>query len=407
MTSGVESQKLFERQQKVIPWGSSTISKAATFLPDEPGVIVRGKGCHVWDADGREFIDFRNGLGPITLGYCFPAVDEAVRKQLDCGITFGHPHPLEGEVAEMLCEIIPCAEQARFLKTGGEAIAACIRLARFYTGRSHVIQVGYNGWLNSLSPTGQILPGRTSNESTPGVPEALSLLHHGCEWGNIEKLRSLFERFEGQIAALVVAAAYPDMEKGSTFYPELRQLTHQQGTVLIFDEIVTGFRIARAGVQEYFNVVPDMAVFAKGMANGMPISAYMGRRELMEHFKQVTVSSTYGGETLSLAAARATLGIYRDEDVIGHLWKMGERLKNEGNLLFERYELPIRFVGMSPCFIFQFQPPQGIPLREAFFRSAYRNGLSFYNMVYVNFSHTGRDIDQTVDRLEKVCKDIA
>jgi len=154
------NQEWYERLQQVMPFGSSTCSKKAQYLPDEPSVIVRGKGCRVWDAEGREFIDFRNSLGPITLGYRFSAVDDAIREQLDNGIIFGHPHPLECEVAEMLCEVVPCAEQARFLKTGGEAMAACIRLARAFTGRDHVIQIGYNGWINSLASGARVLPGQ-------------------------------------------------------------------------------------------------------------------------------------------------------------------------------------------------------------------------------------------------------
>ena len=128
-----------------IPWGSSTCSKRARFMPEEPAVIVRGKGCRVWDADGREFIDFRNSLGPITLGYCYEPVNEAVKEQLDKGIVFGYPSPLEAEVAELVCHTIPCAEKARFLKTGGEAIAAVIKSARCVSGHDHVIQIGYNG----------------------------------------------------------------------------------------------------------------------------------------------------------------------------------------------------------------------------------------------------------------------
>src|SRR6476661_4310835 len=151
-----------QRLQDVMPFGSSTSSKAPSLEPEEPSVIARGKGCRVWDDRGREFIDFRNGLGPVTLGYAFPAVNEAIKKQLDNGCVYGHPHPLECEVAEMLRDMIPCAEQVRFLKTGGEALAACIKIARAYTNREHVIQVGYNGWINSLSAGGRILPGQNA-----------------------------------------------------------------------------------------------------------------------------------------------------------------------------------------------------------------------------------------------------
>jgi len=299
------TQQWFERLQRIMPYGSSTCSKRARYRPEEPGVIVRGKGCRVWDADGNEYIDFRNSLGPITLGYQFPAVDEAIRRQLENGIIFGHPHPLECEVAELLCEVVPCAEQARFLKTGGEAMAACIRLARHVTGRDHVIQIGYNGWLNSLAARGRILPGQTVDSAPAGVPACLAALHHACSWNDMEGVRQAFADYPGEIAAVCVASTYSSTTEGQTFYPALRQLTEEQGSLLVYDEIVTGFRIAIGGAQEYFGVTPDLAVFAKGIANGMPLSAYVGKREIMQQMDKVTVSSTYGGESLSLAAAKA------------------------------------------------------------------------------------------------------
>jgi len=202
-----ECERWVERARAVMPWGSSTCSKAPRWLPEEPGAIVRAKGCRVWDADGREFIDFRNAFGPITLGYCYPAVDDAVRRQLESGIIFGQPHPLEAEVAEMVCQVIPCAERARFLKTGGEAIAACIRLARFHTGREHVVQVGYNGWLNSIARGGRALPRVVNTSGAPGVPEALCGLHHSCRWNDAAKLTELFDTMGSRIAALVIAAS--------------------------------------------------------------------------------------------------------------------------------------------------------------------------------------------------------
>ncbi len=297
--TGFDNEFYGERQSRFIPGGSSTCSKRARFQPQEPPVIVRGKGCRVWDGDGREFIDFRCALGPISLGYCHPSIDQAIRKQLEKGIVFGYPHPLEGEVAEMLVEIIPCAEQARFLKTGGEAIAATIKIARAATGRNQVIQIGYNGWLNSLSATGMVLPNQKSAQNLPGVPAAWSQLHHGCRWNHPEDLEAVVQTIGNDLAAIVVAADYYNLEEGRIFYPWLRKFADQHGAVLIFDEIVTGFRWAIGGVQEYFQVIPDLAVFAKGLANGMPLSVYCGRAELMQTLKTATVSTTYGGETLS------------------------------------------------------------------------------------------------------------
>ena len=396
-----------ERLQQVMPWGSSTCSKAPRFAPEEPRVIVRGKGCRVWDADGREFIDFRNALGPITLGYGFPAVDAAIREQLDSGIVFGHPHPLECEVAEALCRAIPCAEQARFLKTGGEALTACIRLARYVTGREHIVQLGYNGWLNSLAAGGALLPGQQTASAPPGIPAALSALHHSAPWNDIAALETLFAAYPNQIAAVVVAADYASMAAGATFYPALRKWTQEQGSLLVYDEIVTGFRVAVGGVQEYFGVRPDLAVFSKGIANGMPLSAYVGRREIMAALDKMIVSSTFAGETLSLAAAKASLRTYETEDVIGHLWRQGETLWSGLNALFARYSLPAQARGLWPCPQITFSGSDSGLTREAFFRAAYRNGVSLYDVSYVNFSHRDADIAETLERLETACKEVA
>jgi len=393
-----------QRLNHIMPFGSSTCSKAPKLLPEEPQVIVRGDGCRVWDDQDREFIDFRNSLGPITLGYKFPAVDEAIRKQLDNGIIFGHPHPLECEVAELICAVIPCAEQARFLKTGGEACAAAIKAARCYTGRDHIIHVGYSGWLNALAKAGATLPGRTAVDYPAGVPHTLSDLHHMSPWNDVDALNKWLSEYEGKVAAVIVAASYADMDKGESFYPRLRQLTHKHGIVLIFDEIVTGFRIAIGGVGEYFDVKPDMAVFAKGIANGMPLSVYCGNRELMGAINNALVSTTYGGETLSLAAAKAAITTYREQDVVGHIWKTAEGLWSKFNDMARGHGLPIGLKGFWPCPMFAFEDAE---IAEPFFRAAYAHGLSLYNVPYVNFSHKQPDVDEALTRFDAALKELA
>ena len=400
------SQEWTARMRAVIPWGSSTCSKAPLYAPDEPEVIVRGRGCRVWDAVDREFIDYRNGLGPVTLGYCFEAVDDAIRQQLASGIIFGHPHPLECLVAEQLAKSIPCADRVRFLKTGGEAVAACIRLARSHTAREHVVQIGYNGWLNSLAGGARFLPNQTAVSVPPGVPKALSELHHACAWNDTETLEKLFSGMGDRIAALVVAADYSRIEEGETFYPYLRRLADRHGTVLIFDEIVTGFRVALAGVQEFFGVKPDLAIFAKGVANGMPLAVYCGRGEIMDRLDRTVVSSTYGGEVLSLAAAQATIETYLKKDVVSHLWKIGGHLKSGLGELFGKYGLPFSVRGFPPCFMIVPEKDAPPNLSEKLFRAAYRNGVSLYSVVYANFSHQESDVDETMERLGKALKSL-
>jgi len=407
--------KTFNREEYLkeaeyyIPWGSSTCSKAASFHPYDPAAIVRGKGCRVWDIEGREFIDFRNGLGPVTLGYAYDEVNDAVKEQLEKGVVYGNPSVLELELAKVVCDVIPCAEMVRFLKTGGEAIAAAIRLARAYTGRDHVIQVGYNGWLNTLASKCAPLPGGMGTSAGSGVPEALGSLHHSAPYGNVEAMKALVEQYSGNVAAIVVAAAYTDAEIGKTYYPALRKICDDNGIVLIYDEIVTGFRVALAGVQELYGVTPDLAVFSKGMANGMPLSVFCGKRDIMKLCAKgggCVISSTFSGDALALAASLATINIYRRDNVIGHLYKMGRKLKDGANKLFGEYNIPIEAVGFDcfPSFAAKSGAPAGIV--NDMLMECYKNGISFYHVAYVNFSHKESDIDEVLAKLKLVCEAI-
>ncbi len=402
-----------ELAEKYIPWGSSTCSKAPSpaMRPYEPCAIDHGKGCRLWDIEGREFIDYRNALGPITLGYAYPEVNAAVAEQLDKGILFGHPSPLEAELAALICELVPCAEMARFLKTGGEALAATIRIARGYTGKDHIIQVGYNGWLNSLASNGRVLPNQVGTSPKSGVPANLSALHHAAHWNDVEGIKSIFDQYNDNVAAIVIASTYDDVEAGSSFYPEMRKLADERGALLIFDEIVTGFRVAIGGVQEFFGVTPDLAVFSKGMANGFPLSVYCGKKEVMMQCAPrggAVISSTFAGDSMSLAAALATIRIYLRDDVIGHLKRYGTLLGDGLKALFAKYELPLRIAGYDSfpaLFPRDSSAPSGIV--NLFTKYCYKYGVSPYTVFYVNFSHKEADILETLEKVELACKDLA
>lgn len=400
MTTEVErsvarSWELYDLAQQVIPLGTQTHSKAPreALRGVEPCYLVRGDGCRVWDADGNEYIDFRNGLGPITLGYRFPAVDEAVKEQLESGIVFSYPHPLEVEVAQRLVEVLPCAERVRFLKTGGEAMAAAHRLSRAFTERELILTCGYHGWVNTMA--------------RGGVPEATRKTYMALPWGDIGPYEAAFEAAPDEIAAVSVACAYAEVEQGRSFLKALRKLTEQRGAVLIFDEIVTGFRLRRAGAQEYFGVIPDLAVFAKGLSNGVPLSCFVGQAAVMETVKDCVVSSTFGGDTLGLAAARAVLDVYEREDVIGTLWKRGEQLHEGFNACSERLSLPVSFVGAPPVGQLVFDHPEAGRLFLRFNEEVLKRGIIVYSVCYTNFSHTEADIDQAVRAMGEALEVIA
>ena len=400
--SGSETHGWRERALAVMPVGSSTTSKAPTLLPEEPEVIVRGKGSRVWDDRGREFIDYRCALGPVTLGYGDPAVDAAIRAQLDDGILFGHPHPREITTAELFCSLVPGMEAARFLKTGGEALAAVIRIARACTGRDRVVQIGYNGWLNSLAPGARVLPGATS-DAVPGVPAALAALHHTVDWEDRATLDALFAAHGSEIALILVAADYPHVPEAAGFYRALRDLADRHGALLAYDEMVTGFRVAVGGMAEATGVLPDLSVFGKGIANGMPLSVYGGRREVLGVLDrgEVVVTSTYGGETLSLAAATATMTAFRDHGVLTHLHAIGARLQEGMNALFAAADVPLRLQGHPSCP--QFVGDQAV--LSSFLRASFARGLSFYRVVYVTAAHSTDDVDETLRRVESILRE--
>ena len=404
----MNNQYYDEMLNTYIPWGSSTCSKHATLTPEEPAVIISGKGCRLKDANGKEYIDFRNALGPISLGYNYEPVNAAIREQLEKGILFSYPSELEAEVAKAVTEVIPCAEQARFLKTGGEACAACIKGARFITGHDHVIQIGYNGWLNSLASNAMVLPGRKGTSGNTGIPAEFSSLYHATPWNNVEKVEELGKQYGDNLAAVIVAANYDTMDAAKTFYPFLREFTNRYGAALIFDEIVTGFRIALGGVQEYYGVTPDMAVFAKGIANGMPLSVYCGSAKWMKAFAPggATVSSTYGGEALSLAAAKKVIEIYHTEDVIGHLWRMGARMWGGLQAIFEKYDSPVRMGCFDRPVGFYNTIDKQVERRVKMERAIYNAGVILYHGGYVNYSHQEADIDEALERIEGAIKNI-
>ena len=376
-----KSWELHERAIKVVPMATQTHSKAPrqALREVEPCFLVRGDGCRVWDVDGNEYIDFRNGLGPVSLGYAYPSVNEAVARQLQDGVVFSYSHPLEVEIAERLVDIIPCAERVRFLKTGGEAMAATHRLARGFTGRDHILTCGYHGWVNSMGK---------------GVPTPTKSTYTALPWGNIDAFQTAIDaQGADNIAAISVACDYAGVEQGHQFLPALRTMCDRIGAVLIFDEIVMGFRLRRAGAQEYFGVTPDLAVFAKGISNGVPLSTYLGRADIMDAVEKVVISSTFGGDTLGLAAAGAVLDIYEQEDVIGELWARGEQLHTGFAALAESQGVEANFAGLPPVGMLQL--PDGVD-RLQFEGACLNRGVITFSVYSPSYSHSEADIDEAL-----------
>ena len=335
------SAELEARARKVITCVTQTASKRPeAYAPGQfPTYLERGRGSHVWDVDGNEYIDCLMALGPVILGYCYPAVDHAIAAQLARGIVLSRPTVLEVEVAELLVEIIPCAEAVRFLKGGAEANSAALRMARAYTGREVVVTCGYRGWHDQWAVLRDL----------PGIPRALSSLTCEFMYNDLDSLERALEAHLGRVAAVMIdpVARYAPQPG---FLAGVKELTHGHGALLIFDEIVTGFRLARGGAQEYYGVVPDMAVFAKAIANGMPLSAVVGPRDVLA--AGCAISLTYGDEALSLAAARAALTVHLEHDVAGYMWHVGQALMDGLQAAIETTGVPFEAGAIPPMVSF-------------------------------------------------------
>lgn len=326
-----QSEAFLARAEAVIPLGSQTFSKSKTQYPYgvSPYFADHAQGCRLWDIDGNEYIDCVMSLAAVTLGYNDPDVNAAVRAQLDQGSIFSLPAKIETEVAERLCAMVPCAEQVRFGKNGSDATAGAIRLARAYTGRDHVLVCGYHGWQDWYI-------GSTARHK--GVPQAVRALTHSFPYNDLAALDALLDAYAGQIAAVILEPMNV-VEPASGFLAGVRERCTRHGAVLIFDETITGFRFANGGAQESFGVTPDLATFGKGLANGFPLSALAGRHELMREMEEIFFSFTFGGETLSLAAARATLDKLATEPILASIAARGSRLKAGLAARIEQYGL--------------------------------------------------------------------
>jgi glutamate-1-semialdehyde aminotransferase/spore coat polysaccharide biosynthesis protein SpsF (cytidylyltransferase family) len=388
------SDDLWARGKALIPAGTQTLSKGPTQFVEgfAPKYIARGRGSHVWDVDGNEYIDYPMGLGPVSLGHGHPEVVQAVTKQLAEGTTFSLMHPLEVSFAERLTRIIPCAERVRFGKNGSDATSACIRAARAKTGRDHVARCGYHGWQDWSIDASYGIRAR-------GVPADVMKLTRPFPYNDLPALERVLN--ENPCAAVI-------LEPVSTTPPVpgylagVRDLATRYGAVLVFDEVITGFRYARGGAQEYFGVTPDLASMGKGVANGLPLSIVVGKREFMEPFEEIFFSFTFGGEVASLAAAQTTLDVMERENYWAHVWRQGAKLQDGFRALSKEYGLASTAdcAGMPPWTITVFSETAGfspLQIKTLFQQEMLRWGVLFSGSQFICLAHSDEDIARTLD----------
>ncbi len=313
------SLDLFKKAKRKIPLASQTFSKSQISYNFENGPIFldRGRGAFVWDIDGNKYLDYVIGLLPNILGYNDIDVNRSIVSQLKNGISFSMPTKLEYLLAEMLIDLVPSAEMVRFAKNGSDVTSAAIRLARAYTKRDKIITCGYHSWHDWYIGT---------TEKDEGVPESTKKLTIKTKFNDFSSLKRIIEENNNEIAGLIIE---PEgmVEEKDNFLNKVRKLTKKKGIVLIFDEIVSGFRSSIGGAQKKFGITPDLTTLGKAMANGMPLAALVGKKEIMKKLENIFFSATSSGETLSIAASIATIKKIREQNVVDKLIKYGKKIK--------------------------------------------------------------------------------
>jgi glutamate-1-semialdehyde 2,1-aminomutase len=393
------SNEIYERAKKVVPAGSQTFSKGVTQFVEgfAPKYLHRGKGSRVWDVDGNDYLDYIMACHPIILGYADPDVNAAVMEQLELGSTFSLMNELEVDVTEMLIDAIPCAEAARFGKNGADATTVAVRVARAVTGREHVAYCGYHGWHDWYI---------ANTDLNSGIPEFAKQLSHSFNYNDLDSLERIFKEHPGQVAC-VIMEPLTILEPKDNFLHEVKAMAHHYGALLIFDEIITGFRFHFGGAQALTGVTPDLATFAKAISNAIPLSAIVGKKEYMFALEKTFFSFTYGGDCIGLAAAKACIPKLQREKVPDHLLRVGTRLKDGYNALVAAHGLEefTSCIGYPYRTIISFTG-QGrydeLEMKSYFQQEMIRRGILWTAYHALCWSHSMDDIEYTLEAYDEV-----
>ncbi len=386
------SHAWWARAERAIPLGTQTFSK----MPGQyvrgvsPIFIARGRGSHVWDVDGNEYVDFPMALGPVILGYAEQSVDDAIRRQLDDGITFTLPNPLEVEVAERIIAMCPGVDMVRFGKTGSDAVSAAVRAARAATGRDNVVVTGYHGWHDWFIGT---------TTRAAGIPAAVRELTAAVAFNDLAALDAALGA--APVAAVVLEPAGAEVPADG-YLAGVVELAHRRGALVVFDEVITGFRLAPGGAAERYGVTPDLAAYGKALGNGMPISAVGGRADVMRVFEEIFYSGTHGGETLSLAAARAVLDQLADGTVLARINELGRSLQSALRELVVRHEVGarVRVSGEPERTVVTFPRDDDLAVKSLVQQTFADRGILFNGSMFICHRHSSTDIARAIDAFD-------
>ncbi|MCY3824774.1 MAG: aspartate aminotransferase family protein [Nitrospinae bacterium] len=398
-------------------------------LPEEMMLIAsRGEGSRLYDVDGRGYLDFTMGGGSLILGHAHPSILEAVRRQMELGSTYYTLSDRSIELAEELVRAIPCAELVRFASTGGEATFYALRLARAFTGKEKILKfegsyIGHSdyGMMSVSPPRPNLYP--SHHPDSAGIPAAVGELVITAPFNNADIACGLVEEHAGELAAVIVEPVQRSIPPAPGFLEQLRQVTSERGVLLVYDEVVTGFRLAYGGAQEYFGVVPDLAAYGKAVACGFPLSAVAGRADVMAladpgrkgEPEYVYISGTLSGNPTCAAAALATLEELSRPGVYDGLHRMGDRYRKELAALFDEHGIPARVQGIGPFFQVFFTPNPVTDYRgqtqanrkrfESFVRKMFARGVFMSRRAknYLSTAHSESDLGEFLEAARAIC----
>jgi glutamate-1-semialdehyde 2,1-aminomutase len=407
-------QSLYAKAKRLIPGGTQLLSKRPEmFLPDQwPSYYSRAEGARVWDLDGRPYVDMSySGVGACILGYADPDVDGAVRSAVDRGTMTTLNCPEEVELAELLIELHPWAEKVRYARTGGEAMAVAVRIARAATGRDKIAFCGYHGWhdwyLAANLGDGNALDGHLLPGLEPaGVPRGLRGTMLPFHYNRAEELEAIAVEHGAGIGAMVMEPVR-SREPAPGFLERARAIATEIGAALVFDEVSAGWRLTSGGAHLLYGVRPDIAVFSKGMSNGYPMAAIVGTAAVMDAAQDSFISSTYWTERIGPVAALATIAKHRRLDVADHLVDVGGRVQEGWREAADRHGLDVEVSGIAPLGHFEFRCEKGQAVRTLFTQLMLERAFLATNAFYAMFAHQHEQVESYLGAVDEVFQILA
>ena len=404
---------LYKRAKKLIPGGTQLLSKRPEmYVPNEwPSYYAKCKGINVWDMDGNEYIDMTiSGVGACPLGYGDNDVDSAVLDAIQKGNMCTLNVPEEVTLAEVLLELHPWAQMVRYARTGGEALSIAVRIARCATKKDKVLFCGYHGWHDwylsaNLSDDGaldgHLLPGL----EPCGVPRSLRGSTIPFSYNNINSFKEILHQYQSEIAA-VVMEPIRNYLPAENFLEEIREITSKKHIVLIFDEVTSGFRMNTGGIHMKLRIEPDIAVFAKGISNGYPMAAIIGKEDIMKAAHKTFISSTYWTDRIGPSAAIATIKKYLKEDVPSHLVKIGKMIQNGWKSLSEKYNIVIKVTGIPPLSHWEIQNKNSQLFHTIINFKMLERGILTSKSFYATYAHKEEHVERYLGCLDEILSEI-